>query len=125
MKKILLLVIIQFFITACANQSSHLADNECANVEPRSSECIQLVFSKNESKILTLYDKELNHEPGLRGRVVFNIHLDSNGNVNQVFVTENESNSVHFANKLADVIKQFKFYEGVEYSFSYPLELAP
>ncbi len=123
--KINLLLVLSYFIVSCASQNSNSAEEDCGHYDSRSRECIKQVFQKNQSKITTLYYTELKHEPSLIGRVVFNIHIDSTGKVNQVFVTENESNSVHLANQLADVIKQFQFYDGVEYSFSYPIELAP
>ncbi len=124
-KNILLILFVfsSMAITSCASNPSQFTDDNCYGYDSRSAECIQTVFKKNKNKINTLYKNELSQSPDLRGKILFNIHLNNRGQVAAVIIKNNGIKSKALVNELVQVIKTFNFFDGNEYSFHYPLDL--
>jgi len=121
--KYLLLIMSVIVISNCAEQTVAYTDDNCFGYDSRSRQCIKQVFQKNQFKLDKLYKTELSKNPALRGKIVFNIHLDREGNVNNIIVKNNEIESKSLVKQLVQEVETFNFFNGNEFSFHFPLIL--
>ncbi len=122
-RNIILIGFSSLLLSSCASGPAQFTYDNCYGYDSRSAECIQTVFKKNKNKINTVYKNKLTQSPELRGKILFNIHLDNRGKVAAVIIKNNEIKSKALVVELVKVIKTFNFFEGNEYSFHYPLDL--
>jgi len=109
-------------LSSCIEQPIVYTDDSCFGFDSRSRQCIEQVFARNKFKLDTIYNTELSKNPALRGKILFNIHLDREGNVNNVIVKNNEIESQQLVTKLVQEVETFYFFYGNEFSFHYPVE---
>lgn len=75
----------------------------------RGREEIDLVFDSNKGAIYSLYSRALRDNPDLKGRVVFELTIASNGQVTACRILSSELNDEELERKLVARVKLFKF----------------
>jgi len=93
----------------------------------RSEEDIAYVMDQNKSKLHSLYRRARRHNPGLKGKIVLEITILSNGKVSTVKIKSSELNDPTLESKLLARIRQFDF--GVQnvktVTVTFPVEFLP
>jgi len=93
----------------------------------RSEEDIQIVFDRNKSVIFNIYNRALRKDPGLEGKVVFNLTISPSGKVTAISMVSSELNDTALERKLLARIKMINFgakpVESV--TLNYPIEFLP
>lgn len=75
----------------------------------RSREEIELVFDRNKSAIYALYSRALRTNPDLKGKLVLEITIASDGSVTNCTVVSSELNDPDLERKLVARVKLFRF----------------
>jgi TonB family protein len=75
----------------------------------RSLEDIKLVFERNKGAIYALYNRALRDEPGLQGKVVLELKIAPNGQIEGLRIVSSELKAEELEKKLLARIRQFDF----------------
>jgi len=75
----------------------------------RSIEDIKLVFERNKGAIYALYNRALRDDPSLQGKVVLELKIAPNGQVDGVRIVSSELKAAELEGKLLARIRQFDF----------------
>jgi len=119
-------------ITSRAVKAGNYAKGTEAGKSPRignyrSEEDIAYVMDQNKSKLHSLYRRARRHNPGLKGKIVLEITILSNGKVSTVRIKSSELNDPSLESKLLARIRQFDF--GVQnvktVTVTFPVEFLP
>ena len=107
------------------DKSSKTSRSRGGNV--RAEEDITIVFDQNKGKLYSIYNRARRSNPGLKGKIVLEISIASDGTVTQVNVISSELNDPKLEQQLVSRVRQFKFEaSGVEpIVVTYPIEFLP
>lgn len=93
----------------------------------RAEEDVTIVFDQNKSKLYSLYSRARRKNPGLKGKIVFEITISSSGTVTNISIQSSELNDPALEKSLLSRIKMFNF--GVTttetLTVTYPIEFLP
>lgn len=106
-------------------KTSRSSSGNGSNVRPE--EDITIVFDQNKGKLYSLYNRARRTNPGLKGKIILEISIASDGSVTKVTVVSSELNDVKLERQLVSRVKQFKFQStGVDpIVVTYPIEFLP
>ena len=93
----------------------------------RSQEDIQIVFDKHKGAIFNIYNRALRQNPGLEGKVVFQLTIAPSGQVTAISVVSSELGDQALESKLLARIKMINFgakpVDSV--TLTYPIDFLP
>ncbi len=93
-----------------ARQKTKVADAKAREIaRERSIEEVRRVFDKNKGAIFAIYNRALRKNPGLQGKVVLELTIDSNGRVRNCSVVESEIADAAVVAKIVNRVKLFDF----------------
>ena len=93
----------------------------------RTTQMIQQVFDQNKSRIHTLYERARRKMPGLQGKLVLEITIESSGQVSKVRVVSSDLDYPSLEKRVVARVKQFKFPASNQGAITrtYPIEFLP
>ena len=93
----------------------------------RDDEDVTIVFDQNKSKLYSLYSRAKRKNPGLKGKIVFQLTIDASGKVISVSILSSELNDPALENSLLARIKRFDFgaISTDTLVVTYPIEFLP
>jgi len=93
----------------------------------RSDEDIAFVMDKNKGKLYRVYRQARRVNPGLKGRIVFEVTILPSGKVSKVEIKSSELDDPKLESRLLARVKTFNFgeREGGAVTISYPIEFLP
>jgi outer membrane biosynthesis protein TonB len=80
-----------------------------SNRPGRTYEEVTLVIDRNKGRIFRMYNRMLRKDPGLAGKIVFEITIEPSGAVAGVRIVSSELNSPDLEDKLITLFKSFDF----------------
>jgi hypothetical protein len=92
---------------------------------PRVHPIVRAVVRRNSGKIRRCYEKGLRHHPGLQGRVVIEMKVDSDGEVDAARDAGSTLGDYDVIECIVDVMEDLDFNHPVGSRVVYPFELAP
>ncbi len=98
-----------------------------ASGNARSDEDIAYVMDQNKGTLYTVYRRARRANPGLKGRIVFDITILPSGKVSEVVIRSSELNDPKLERRLLARVKSFDFgqRDGGSISVIYPIEFLP
>lgn len=93
----------------------------------RSEEEITLVFDQKKGQLFSLYNRARRKNPGLKGKIIFQLTIAPSGKVDKLEVLSSELNDKRLEKSLIRRIKQFDFgTKAVKViTVTYPIEFLP
>ncbi len=93
----------------------------------RTDEDIAYVMDRNKGKLYSVYRQARRKNPGLKGRIVFDITIQPSGKVSAVVIRSSELNNAKLESRLLARVKRFDFgvREGEPITVTYPVEFLP
>ena len=93
----------------------------------RSQEDIAFVMDRNKGRLHSVYRQARRSNPGLKGKIVFDITILPSGEVAEVIIRSSELNNPRLESRLVSRIKNFDFgeREGDSITVTYPVEFLP
>lgn len=93
----------------------------------RFEEDIYYVIDQNKGKLHAVYRQARRANPGLKGKIIFDITILASGQVSAVIIRSSELNDPVLEERLVSRIKSFDFgaREGGEMTVTYPVEFIP
>lgn len=93
----------------------------------RTDEDIAYVMDRNKGKLYSVYRQARRKNPGLKGRIVFDITILPSGKVSGVVIRSSELNNSKLESRLLARVKRFDFgeREGEPITVTYPVEFLP
>jgi len=94
----------------------------------RTDEEIQIVFDRYKSALYRIYNRELRNNPSLRGKMVLELVIESDGSVSACRVKSTDLDSPTLGQKIVARVKMFNFgaKEGVpQTKILYPIDFLP
>ena len=114
-------------VAAGQKNSIRKSNSNAASGNFRSDEDIAYVMDQNKGKLYTVYRRARRANPGLKGRIVFDITILPSGKVSEVIIRSSELNDPKLERRLLARVKSFNFgeREGGSISVIYPVEFLP
>ncbi|WP_096086456.1 AgmX/PglI C-terminal domain-containing protein [Agaribacterium haliotis] len=108
-------------------EAQQTQDGERRGDHLRSEEDISVVFDQNKARLQSIYNRERRRNPGLQGKIVFEVTVEPSGQVSAVKVLSSELNDAGLERRLAARIKTFNFgARAVEpVTVTFPIEFLP
>ncbi len=93
----------------------------------RTDEDIAYVMDRNKGRLYSVYRQARRKNPGLKGRIVFDITIQASGKVSGVVIRSSELNNAKLESRLLARVKHFDFgvREGEPITVTYPVEFLP
>ncbi len=93
----------------------------------RAEEEVTIIFDQNKGRLFSVYNRARRTNPGLQGKVVFELTIAPNGSVTEAKILSSELNAPDFEKRLLARIRQFKFGEKEveEVTVTFPIEFLP
>ncbi|NOX43574.1 MAG: TonB family protein [Gammaproteobacteria bacterium] len=94
----------------------------------RTDEDIAYVMDQNKGKLYSVYRQARRVNPGLKGRIVFDVTILPSGKVSEVVIRSSELNDPKLERRLLARVKSFDFgarEEGGSITITYPVEFLP
>lgn len=93
----------------------------------RTDEDIAYVMDQNKGRLYSVYRQARRKNPGLKGRIVFDITIQASGKVSGVVIRSSELNNAKLESRLLARVKRFDFgvREGEPITVTYPVEFLP
>ena len=93
----------------------------------RASSDISLVFNKNKTGLHSLYERERRKNSSLKGKIIFQLTIESSGKVSSVKILSSELNNPELEARIIARIKLFLFSpsSGNPVILDYPIEFIP
>lgn len=94
----------------------------------RTDEEIQIVFDRYKAALYRLYNKELRKDPTLRGQMVLQLTIESDGSVSMCKLQASDMNAAELSAQVVDRVKTINFgaKEGVPaITILYPIDFLP
>ncbi len=93
----------------------------------RTDEDIAYVMDRNKGKLYSVYRQARRTNPGLKGRIVFDITILPSGKVSRAVIRSSELNNAKLESRLLARVKRFDFgvREGDSITVTYPVEFLP
>ena len=99
--------------------------SESANI--RDDEDVTIIFDQNKSKLYSLYSRARRKNPGLKGKIVFQLTISASGKVVDINILSSEFNDPALENSMLSRIKLFNFgaINTETLVVTYPVEFLP
>jgi len=93
----------------------------------RYDEDVTIVFDQNKSKLYSLYSRARRKNPGLKGKIVFQLTIAASGKVTSIIIESSELNNTALEKSLLSRIKMFNFgaLNTETLVVTYPIEFLP
>ncbi len=94
----------------------------------RTDEEIQIVFDRYKAALYRIYNRELRSNPGLRGKMILRITIESNGEVSACRIESTDLASSALGTEVVERVKKFNFgpKDGVpKITILYPIDFLP
>ncbi len=113
--------------SASGTQSGTKPHKSSAGSGVRFEEDIYYVIDQNKGKLHAVYRQARRANPGLKGKIIFDITILASGQVSAVIIRSSELNDPVLEERLVSRIKSFDFgaREGGEMTVTYPVEFIP
>ncbi len=92
-----------------ATKVSEAGQSESARLGGRSDESIRRIMDANKGAIFAIYNRALRVDPQLRGKLVFEMVIDSAGSVVQITLVSSELSDAALASKILSRIRLINF----------------
>ncbi len=93
----------------------------------RTDENIAYVMDRNKGKLYSVYRQARRKNPGLKGRIVFDITILPSGKVSRAVIKSSELNNSKLESRLLARVKRFDFgvRDGEPITVTFPVEFLP
>lgn len=93
----------------------------------RGSSDVGLVFNKNKAGLHSIYERERRKDSSLKGKIIFQLTIESSGKVTSVKILSSELNNPELEARMIARIKMFVFAPASEgtATINYPVEFIP